>query len=141
MDPRVKTSLADLQQQFELSQQVYEDLLALQPVVDQAEKAAAKLKEMRAKAGAADAAKLDEAIRELAALEGGEGRRRRGLHGENLNGVRDSLLTLFGMLQEVDAAPTTQAAAAVPKLHQSTTSMLQQWKEFESETLMPLKVQ
>ncbi len=33
MDPRVKTSLADFQKQFDASFQVYQDVLALQPVV------------------------------------------------------------------------------------------------------------
>jgi len=141
MDPRVKTSLADLQRQFELSQRVYEDLLALQPVVDEAAKASAQLKQMRAQASAADAARLEDASKELAALLGGEGRRRRGPHGENLTGVRDSLMTLFTMLQEVDEAPTTQAATAVPKLREATAALIRQWDEFESGTLAPLKIQ
>ena len=55
MDPRVKTSAADLQKQFELSKQVYDDLLVLQPVVDKAASALTKLKSMREKASAADA--------------------------------------------------------------------------------------
>ena len=45
------------------------------------------------------------------------------------------------MLQEVDAAPTTQATQAVPKLNQSTTSLVQHWQEFVSKQLAPLKVQ
>ena len=50
MDPRVKTSSADLQKQFELSKQIYDDLLVLQPVVDKAAAALTKLKSMREKA-------------------------------------------------------------------------------------------
>ena len=36
MDPRIKTSTADLQKQYELSNQVYQDALALQPIIDKA---------------------------------------------------------------------------------------------------------
>ena len=141
MDPRVKTSAADLQKQFDLSSQVYADVLALQPVVDRAAAARAQLKVMRDKASGAEAAKLDEVSKKLNAVAGGEGRRRRGPHTDSLTGVRDSLLQMLTMLQEVDLAPTTQAAQALPKLHQSTTALIQQWNQFEAAELAPLKTQ
>ena len=135
MDPRVKTSLADLQKQFEMSNQVYEDLLALQPVIERADAARARLKTMREKATGAEAAKLDALSKTLEAVAGGERRRRRGPHTDSLTGTRDSLLQLFTMLQEVDVAPTTQAAEQVPKLHASTAAVIEQWKEFEEKEL------
>jgi hypothetical protein len=142
MDPRVKTSLADLQKQFELSQQAYEDLLALQPVIDKVAAARAQLKTMRDKASGAQAAKLDAASKELESLEGGEGRRRRrGPHAATLSGTRDSLLQMLSMLQEVDVAPTTQALPEVPKLHQSTVSLIERWHEVQKQGLAPLKIQ
>jgi len=141
MDPRVKTPIADLQKQFDLSQQVYQDLLALQPMIEKVTAARAQLKSMREKATAADAARIDEASKELQSLEGGESRRRRGPQAENLTGVRTSLLEMLTVLQEVDAAPTTQASAAVPKLHESAASLLEQWHEVETKQLAPLHVQ
>jgi photosystem II stability/assembly factor-like uncharacterized protein len=140
MDPRVKTSVADLQKQFDLSQQVYQDLLTLQPVIEKVTAVRAQLKTMREKASGADATKIDEASKELETLEGGEGRRRRGPQPENLTGVRASLLSMLSMLQEVDAAPTTQATAAVPKLHESVASLMTQWQEIQTK-LAPLNVQ
>ena len=140
MDPRVKTPVADLQKQFDLSQQVYQDLLALQPVIEKVTTARARLKSMRDKASGADAAKIDDASKELESLEGGERRRRRGAQPENLTGVRASLLEMLTTLQEVDAAPTSQAAAAVPMLHESTASLLEQWHELETKQLAPLDV-
>src|ERR1019366_3759719 len=115
MDPRVKTSTADLQKQFELSKHIYDDLLVLQPVVDRAAAALTKLKSMREQASGPDAAKIDAAIVELQSLAGGGGRRRRGAQTESLSGVRSSLLELLSVLQEVDAAPTMQATQAIPK--------------------------
>ena len=138
MDPRVKTSLEDLQKQFDASWTVYQDLLALQPVVQQADAARAQLKAKREKASGAEATKLDELSKKLDAVAGGERRRRRGPHTESLTGTRDSLLQVLTMLQEVDAAPTTQAAAAVPKLHETTTTVIENWKEFATEELKPV---
>ncbi len=80
MDPRVKTSLPDLQKQFDLSQQVYQSVLSLQPVVEQAAAARTQLNAMRARSSGAEAAKLEEVSKQLATLEGG-GRRRRGWSG------------------------------------------------------------
>ncbi|MGA9646343.1 MAG: glycoside hydrolase, partial [Candidatus Korobacteraceae bacterium] len=141
MDPRVKTSTADLQKQFELSMQVYDDLLVLQPVVDRAAATLTKLKSMREKASGPEAAKIDAAIQELQSLQGAGGRRRRGAQTEGLSGVRGSLMELLWVLQEVDAAPTMQATQAVSKVHQSATSLVQRWQEFASKQLAPLKVQ
>ena len=142
MDPRVKTSMPDLQKQFDLSNQLYEDLMALQPVMEKAADAREKLKEMQKTATGAELEKLQATSKELAAIEGGGGRRRRrGAQPENLTGVHDQLLQVFGMLQEVDVAPTMQAAAAVPKVDQSTKTVIQQWKQFQKESLAPLKLQ
>ncbi len=141
MDPRVKTSLADLQKQFDASYGVYQDLLALQPIVEKASAVRAQLKSMREKASGAQAAKLSDVSKKLDAVAGGEGRRRRGPHTDSLAGVRDSLLQMLGMLQEVDLAPTTQAAEALPKLHESAAALIEQWNQFEAEELAPLKLQ
>src|SRR5208337_1960214 len=92
MDPRVKTPVGDLQRQFDLSQQMYQDLLELQSVIHRATAARARLKTMRQKARSADSARIDEARKSLESLEGGGGRRRRGPQPE---GVRTSLLELL----------------------------------------------
>jgi hypothetical protein len=141
IDPRVKTPLRDLQKQFELSSQVYEDLLRLQPVVEKAEAAQAKLKARREKASGAEAEKLDAISKQLQALPGGERRRRSGQQAENLTGVRSSLMQLLTMLQEVDREPTTQAAEQVPKLHTLTSKIIQEWNDFETRQLAPMNLQ
>jgi photosystem II stability/assembly factor-like uncharacterized protein len=142
MDPRVRAPIADLQKQFELSYEVYEQLLKFQPVVEKAEAAQARIKSMRQGATGAEAEKLDGVAKQLQELIGGEGRRRRrGQQAENLTGVRSSLQQLLGMLQEVDRAPTSQVAGQVPKLHASAERMIQQWSEFQKAQLAPLNVQ
>jgi hypothetical protein len=142
MDPRVKTSAAELQQQFDLSKQIYGDLLVLQPVVEKAAATLVKLKAARKNSTGSEATKIDDAIQELESLEGGEGRRRRrGPQTETLSGVRTSLMEMFSVLQDVDAAPTTQAAQAVPKLHESTTAVVQRWQDFASKQLPSIPMQ
>ena len=42
---------------------------------------------------------------------------------------------MLSVLQDVDAAPTTQAAQAVPKLHQATMDLVERWQEFDSKQL------
>jgi photosystem II stability/assembly factor-like uncharacterized protein len=141
MDPRVKTPAADLQKQFELSNQVYGDLQRLQLAADHAAAAQTKLKSMREQASGAEAVKLDTVIKQVQALQGGETRRRRGQQGQNLIAVRSSLMQLLTILQEVDRAPTSQAAAQVPILHQQARDVIQLWSRFEAAQLAPMKLQ
>jgi photosystem II stability/assembly factor-like uncharacterized protein len=144
MDPRVKTPAAGLEQQFELSQQVYEDLLKLQPVNDQVEQLRVQIKAQRAKSPApADAAKLDAFSQKLDEFAGAEGRRRRrgNQQAPTLSSVRGSLFEVFSVLQDADVTPTPQAAQAVPTLNQSTQSLLKQWEEIQKSELPQLKSQ
>ena len=141
MDPRVKTPGADLQQQFNLSQQVYENILALQPISDQVEQLRAQIKAQREKSPA-DAAKLDAFSQKLDAFAGAGGRRRRGTQqAPTLSSVRGSLFEMFSVLQDVDVAPTPQAAKAVPVLTQSTQNLQKQWEEIQKTDLPQLKSQ
>jgi hypothetical protein len=140
MDPRVKTSMADLQKQLDLSNQVYENLKLVQPILGKAAAAKTQLKTMREKATGAQATKLDDAIKELTAVEGGGRRRRRARQEENLSNVQSQLLQILTALQEVDAAPTAQVAEAVPKLDQQTRAVIQQWNELLKGDLEPLGV-
>jgi hypothetical protein len=138
----VKTPPADLQRQFELSYQVYQDLLKIQPAVEQAATAQSELKARREKATGAEVEKLDAVLKQLQAVAGGGGRRRRGQPpAENLNATRGSLMQVLNMLQEVDQAPTTQLADQVPKVHQATNSAIDEWDHFASSQLTPLGVQ
>jgi len=141
MDPRVKTPAADLEQQFELSQQVYQNILALQPINDQVEQLRAQLKAQREKSPA-DSAKLDAFSQKLDAFAGAGGRRRRGTQqAPTLSSVRGSLFEMFSVLQDADVAPTPQAAQAIPVLTQSTQSLLKQWDEIQKTDLPQLKSQ
>jgi photosystem II stability/assembly factor-like uncharacterized protein len=146
MDPRVHTSNAGLQQQFDLSAQLYQDLLTLQSVAARVPAIRAQVKSLRDNATGADAEKLDGLSRQLDSLVGTEeeeeeGAPRRGPHHGTLATQRASLLQVLNMLQEVDVAPTTQVVQIIPKLNESTATLLQQWRQFETDELAPLKIQ
>ncbi len=143
MDPRVKTPVADLQQQFNLSQQVYQDLLVLQPINDQVEKLRAQIKAQRAKSPSpADNAKLDAFSQKLDGFAGAGGRRRRGTQqAATLSSVRGSLFEMFSVLQDADAAPTPQATQAIPVLNNSTQELVKQWNEIQKTDLPQMKSQ
>jgi len=141
MDPRVTTSAEDLRQQFELSralaQALRRDFEALRSV-GVVRGQLGKLKERLTAGELADAVgALDQ---ELAGLEGGGGG-----FGPGAGGPRDSLGRLnrelgglFDLVQAVDAAPTTQALAAVAGRRQALEAVLARWLELQGRDLPAL---
>jgi hypothetical protein len=140
MDPRVKTSMADLQRQFELSNKVYQNLLTLQPITEQVTALRAKVDGVRAKASSADSARYEDLSKKLEAFAGAGGRRR-GPQTESLAGTQGGLQALLSVIQEADVAPATPVAQAAETLNTSTAAMVQRWKELETNDVAPLKNQ
>jgi hypothetical protein len=117
MDPRVKTSVIDLTQQFTLSKQCYEDILAAAKTVEEINAARKQMgNDAEKKAG------------ELAGRSGG-GRGGRGpvTGPDSFSSVSASLNNLLRLIQGADAAPTTQAAAAIADRHAALMKLNQQW--------------
>ncbi len=142
MDPRVKTSVADLQKQFELSNRLYQQMLQVQPAVDEATKLRDQLKAQSEKTkGTPEAAKVDALSQKVNALLGAGGRFRRGPQTESLNSVQGSLFMLLYTLQEVDAAPTPVQTNAAPALEKSAADVVQRWKEIQANDVPQLKSQ
>ena len=142
MDPRVKTSVADLQKQFDLSNQLYQQLLQVQPAVDEATKLREQLKaQAETSKGTPQAEKIEALSQKLNALLGAGGRFRRGPQTETLNGVQGSLFMLLYTTQEVDAAPTPVQTNAVPALEKSSAAVVQRWKEMQATDVPQLKSQ
>ena len=142
MDPRVKTSVADLQKQFELSNRLYQQMLQVQPAVDEATKLRDQLKAQSEKTkGTPEAAKVDALSQKVNALLGAGGRFRRGPQTGSLNSVQGSLFMLLYTLQEVDAAPTPVQTNAAPALEKSAADVVQRWKEIQANDVPQLKSQ
>jgi hypothetical protein len=121
MDPRVKTPPAGLARQFELSRQVC-------GLMQQGWETLAEIRAFRA---AHPDTELD---RKAAAIAGGGGGGRRGGRGgtgeaDNLMRIDGELAGVLAVLDSADAAPTTQAAAAVSDLARAMSAQLKAWKE------------
>jgi hypothetical protein len=142
MDPRVKTPLAGLQQQFKLSNDLYTQLLALSPAVEEAGAARKELKELQSHATGETLAGVKALDQKLQALAGGVTRRPgAGAEPPTLGGLRTRFLTLLGVLQEADATPTTQATSAVAELLRQLPPLMQRWNELKTKDIPALNQQ
>jgi hypothetical protein len=139
MDPRVKTPVAGLQQQFKLSNDLYTQLLALSPAVEQATAARKQLKDLQSRASGETLASVKALDQKLQALVGGVARRPgAGAEPPTLGGLRTRFLTMFGVLQEADVTPSTQATAAVTELLGQLPPLMQRWQTIKSQDIPAL---
>ena len=142
MDPRVKTPLAGLQQQFKLSNDLYTQLLTLSPAAEQAGALRKQLKDLQPKATGEALAAIKALDQKLQALAGGATRRPgAGTEPPTLGGLKTKFLTLFGVFQEADVAPSTQAAAAVADLQKQLPPLMERWNALKSQDLPALNKQ
>jgi len=148
MDPRVHTPPADLQQQFTLSKQLYDDMIAGSTALEQMRAVHEKLRQLRDRVGqGAAAGAISTFDQKLTALEGaGGGGRGGGGRGavsgpDSIRSVNGSLGLLMRILQEADVAPTTQAVAAVADRRKAMASLLERWASTKSQDLANLNAQ
>jgi hypothetical protein len=142
MDPRVKTSLAGLQQQFKLSNDLYTQLLTLSPAAEEAGALRKQLKDLQPKATGEALVAIKALDQKLQALAGGATRRPgAGMEPPTLGALKTKFLTLFGVFQEADVAPSTQAAAGVADLQKQLPPLMQRWSAVKSQDLPALNQQ
>jgi photosystem II stability/assembly factor-like uncharacterized protein len=124
MDPRVRTPWSGLEEQFTLSKQIYDDLIASDGT----------LKEIDAFREHA-AQQHNEALEKKAAtLEGEAGRRGRNAPAgpDSFRSVTGSLTALLRRLQEADAAPTQQLRAAVAERRAALAKLRREWAALQA---------
>ncbi|HET8887989.1 MAG TPA: glycoside hydrolase [Candidatus Angelobacter sp.] len=142
MDPRVKTPLAGLQQQFKLSNDLYTQLLTLSPATEEAGALRKQLKDLQPKATGEILAAIKAFDQKLQALAGGATRRPGpGTEPPTLGGLKTKFLTLFGVFQEADVAPSSQAAAAVADLQKQLPPLMDRWKAMQAHDIPALNQQ
>ena len=142
MDPRVKTSPADLTQQKLVSQRLVGMMQTDAEVLSQV-RALLHALGGQANASAPDPVKtqLNAARQELEALAGGSGRGSAGTavgNAANLTALNRELSRVFEIVQGSDRGPTTQAVSAVAELRKMVDTQLSKWKSFETTTLVNL---
>ena len=143
MDPRVKTSNADLVKQFILSKELYDEWLMLNSISESVKRSQGQIAELRARAPEGDLkTHLNGLSDKLEALSGTGGARPSsgGTGGARLSVATTTvrLTTLFGLMQDVDLAPTPQAAAAVPEAMKDSRSLQESWQMIKSQDFAAL---
>jgi hypothetical protein len=133
IDPRVKTSVADLARQFELSQALAQALQRDSDALRDVQSLRRQIRDVRQRLTGRDAsrdlASLDEKLAALEGRGGGFGAAAGGSDGlAQLNG---QLGQLYGILQGADVAPTTQAVAAIAERQQALEGILTRWEELQ----------
>jgi hypothetical protein len=132
MDPRVSTSRADLERQFQLELRVatalennvraYRELASLRSQLQNAKARAADARELVAAAGDLD--------RRAAMLAGSDH-----IAGDlpTLANLSGSLATILGAVESADSAPTAQEYAAFEQAQRSLAGLLSSWAEMKQK--------
>lgn len=142
MDPRVKTSAADLGEQFKLSKELYDEWLALNSISEQVRKIRGQLTELRPRATDSTLkSHLDTFTEKLASIAGAGGGGFGG-GGAGAGGARATVTsttgrvrTLFNLIEEVDAAPTPQVASAIPDVVKDSRGLQESWRNFVAQDI------
>src|SRR5258708_21802750 len=144
MDPRVKTSNADLAEQFKLSKQLYDEWWALNSISEPVKRVRGQVAELRPRVPEGNLkTHLDALAEKLLALAGaaggGPGGGRGGGGGaRSIATTTGRLRTLFGLVHEVDLAPTPHASAAVPDLVKDSRTLQENWQTIKSQDIPTL---
>jgi photosystem II stability/assembly factor-like uncharacterized protein len=132
IDPRVKTPAIDLQHQFAMSKEMYDDVAQLEAI-------SGRMKTTRANLRAAAQNDAIKALRKQASdLSGAAGEEddeappSAAPDHETLSSLTQSLRAMLRVLQEDDAAPTTQVIAAVEDRRHAVAEILGRSQAFES---------
>jgi photosystem II stability/assembly factor-like uncharacterized protein len=140
MDPRVKTSEADLADQFKVSKSVYDDMLKATQALHEITVLRDQLK---ARSAQPAIAKADDPLEEKLDKIAGSERAERGPRGgparaATLGSVRSQLARLEHEIQAADFAPTTAQVEACQTASKPLPNLLQQWQQLKQTDLKAL---
>jgi hypothetical protein len=146
MDPRVKTSNADLAEQFRLSKQVYDEWLVLNSISESVKRIQTQISELQPRVPAGDlkthlsafAEKLQAFSSAPAAGPGGGAAAAARL---NLATTTGRVRTLFNLIEEVDVAPTPPAAAGVSDVVKDSRALQDTWQAIKTQDIAALNVE
>jgi hypothetical protein len=139
MDPRVKASVTDLQEQFDLSWQLYQLRLKLAPTGKKFDDIAEQLTKLKARA--AERADVTQKLEVFAQTltKFGPPHPRPGAPPSLF--VLESTTRLFNEIQGADAAPTAAVKAAVADLEAKVGPMMDAWRKLLESDLPALNQQ
>ena len=143
MDPRVKTPLAGLRQQFELENKITDLMHRDYEALQQVRALRSQLKELEHRTTQDSAGQalswLDQKTGELEGDEGGYGANFLSTpEGRSLARLNAGLYTLLQNVDTADTAPTAAAATTVNDVQQALAEQLAHWKEMKSKDIPAL---
>jgi photosystem II stability/assembly factor-like uncharacterized protein len=143
MDPRIKTSLADLQAQANLESGAVSGMNQSYDALTQVESIRAQIKEVAPKTKGKLAESLASLDRQCAELAGTTvstfyGTPSSGKVPENLSTINQNFGQLLVVADSADAAPTAQASRVYAELSQQMTALAERWKELADTTIPAL---
>lgn len=136
MDPRVKTSRADLESQFKLSMQMYDDTLQISGALHEIRGLENQIRQRAAhNTGNETLEAFDKKLEALAGQPEGLFGRGRANAPPTLTSVRRQLLRLEHEVQNADEAPTTPQAEAYATSRRPLASLLERWNLLKTRDL------
>src|ERR1044072_8414191 len=151
MDPRVKTALPALTQQFSLSFEAYRGMQQTFDTVEQIRKLRAQIREAISRADRGPLAEALNALDKKAAAIGGEGRSDAsspGLPGgtidvrePNLTRLNNGFSALLDTLQDADLAPTQPVDAAATELQKTLAKLMAEWDQLKAKDVTAMNEQ
>jgi hypothetical protein len=143
MDPRIKTTLSDLQAQAALQAGAAAGMNQTYDALSQVQSVRAQLKESTAKAKGKLAESLEDLDKQCAALAGATtstffGTPPSGKQPENFSTLNQHLGQLLGIADSADAAPTTQANNVYSELTKDLASLITHWNDLQQNVIPKL---
>jgi photosystem II stability/assembly factor-like uncharacterized protein len=143
MDPRIKTSEADLHKQFEMEAGAVEGMNESYEARRQVQSLRTQLKDRAGKATGALADSLGALEKQAAELEGASqssffGIPTSGKPSENFSTLNQHFAALLAVADSADVAPTTQASAAYLEIEDAFEKLVDRWKKIQSTDLPAL---
>ena len=140
MDPRVKTPVTGLLEQFKVSMQIYQDLTESSLATRQLGALRDQLAQRKPRAQGNLVGAISAFEGKLTALEGNTGERfprgrGAGAVPDTLNRVNGQLTALLESLQEADVAPTAQALEAVANRREVLAKLMTRWDALKKQEL------
>jgi hypothetical protein len=146
MDPRVKTSPADLAQQHEIAMKCYEGLLQVRNAQMQSRRLREQIKNLRERAVPAPLAEALSALDgRLAAIDGAGGPRGGGGRptgaDPTFSRMNGELTTLMASVEGADVKPTTQTISVSEDVLKRLTELISRWSQTRDRDVNSLNEQ
>jgi len=144
MDPRIKTSEADLRKQFAMQAGLVEGMTESYKALEQVQSVRNQLKDRASKVAKGSVSAAIEALdKQAAELEGVAqtsffGLPSSGKQPENFSTLNQHFSTLLGVVDSADSAPTTQATGVYQELEDARGTLSTRWKNLRQTDLAGL---